>query len=163
MRKTILIAFTALLMFSCKLAKRITQTDKTQTEKTIERRKITRPGDTITIDIPNIRYKDTTIVRTNYENRTVARVTYDEDGNQSFECLSAEIKEELELIKESILKDVVNDSDVKREFNPQYFIYALAVLAGIVLIGIVIVSYLIMRIQKKMPSMTADIVKKLIN
>lgn len=137
-----------ILFTSCSTSKKILQTDKTVAHKTIERREIIRKGDTLTIDIPNIRYKDTTIVRTNYENKTIARVTYDDKGNQKFDCLSAEINEKLELINETVANNVENKRDVERDFNPQYFIYALAALAFIIIIGFIVFGIVITKLKK---------------
>lgn len=161
MKKIIFSAFATLLLFSCGITKKTSGTDKTQSEKTVERRKITRPGDTITIDIPNVRYKDTTITRVNYENRTVASVYYDKDGNQRFECLSAELKEEMELIREEIKKDVKEDKDVQSEFNPQYFIYSLAVLVGVIIIAIIVVMVAIGKMKKSIPDIVTGVVSNL--
>lgn len=159
MKELVLIVCTALLMFSCKSTKKLIETDKGTSEKTIERTTIIRPGDTITIDIPNVRYKDTIISRTNYENRTVASVYYDKQGNQRFECLSAEMKQEFESIKETIKNDKENSTDIERSFNPQYFIYAL-VAFGLV---ICILFFMLIRIQSKAPETTARLVKEFLN
>lgn len=147
MKKLILIAFTALLLTSCGVSKKKAFYDKSTKDTTIDRTTIIRPGDTITIDIPNVRYKDTIIRRTNYENKTVASVYYDKYGNQRFECQSAEIREMRELISEVILNDIKSKDESKSEFNPQYFIYALAVLAVVVVIGFVLISVMIMKIK----------------
>lgn len=144
---------------SCKSSKKVVDTDKSTKDTTIDRTTVIRPGDTLTIDIPNIRYKDTVIRRTNYENRTVASVYYDSQGNQRFECQSAEYYEIRELLKESIKTDKESKEDIERSFNPQYFIYALAAF-GLV---ICILFYMVIRIQNKMPEMTAKLVKDIIN
>jgi len=162
MKKTILSLFVTLLIFSCSTTKKLVKEDTSTKKTTTERKQITRPGDTITIDIPNIRYKDTTITRVNYENKTIARVTYDEDGNQKFECLSAEINEKLELIREEVANNIKEQNDVQRSFNPQHFIYALAFLGIVILIGFGLVSFMFMRFQKQLPSMIASISKEVI-
>jgi hypothetical protein len=135
--------------------------DNTSKETTTRRETITRPGDTLTIDIPNIRFKDTTIQRVNYDTRTIGRVVYDSQGNQRFYCIPDEIKEQLELINEKINNDTEKKSDVERSFNPQYLIYSIAGLAGIILIGLVVLGSMIMKIQKNAPMMTAKIFREL--
>lgn len=162
MKKSILIAFTGLFLFSCGITKKLQQKDNSTKDTTIERREITRPGDTITIDIPNIRYKDTVITRVNYEKKTIATVRYDEQGNQRFECLSAEIEESLESIKESVKNDIKSKKETKHQFNPQYIFYAIGALAFIVLIGLIFLSFLFMKMQKQIPTMTAKIIKEVI-
>lgn len=156
MKKLFLTVLTVFLLVGCKSMKKKTDSSKVDSEKTIERRTITRPGDTIAIDIPNIRYKDTTIVRTNYETRTQARIIYDDQGNQRVECLSAELKEEMEMIREAIKSETESTEDKKTEFTPQHFIYALAAL-GLVL---VILVFMIMKIQKNIPGTVAKIIKE---
>jgi hypothetical protein len=135
--------------------RKVVRSDNTQTDKTIERRETIRQGDTISIKIPNIIYKDTTIFRTNYETKTKIRIRYDEDGNAEADCISAEIEEKLELIRETIKNDIKNNRDSSREFNPQYFIYALAFL-GVVLIVLIL---LILRIQNQTPKIVAGLLK----
>lgn len=161
MKKTILIAFVTLLISSCSTTRKLQKTDTSVKKTVTERKQITRPGDTITIDIPNIRYKDTVITRVNYENKTIARVRYDDEGNQRFECLSAEIDEKLELIREEVNNNIKEQNNVQRSFNPQYFIYALAILVVVVLLGFGLISFMFMRLQKQLPTMIATVTKEL--
>lgn len=159
MKKLILIAFVTFLMVSCRSTKKLLETDNSTKQTTTERSSIVRPGDTIRIDIPNIRYKDTLIRRTNYETKSVATVYYDKDGNQRFECQSAELRELKEIIIENQKNNIKKDNESKTEFNPQYFIYALAIFAII----ICILFYMIIRIQKNVPVMTATLVKEIMS
>jgi len=115
-------------LFSCSTYKNIKKKDNTVTNTVVKKNTITRPGDTITIDIPNVRYYDTIIKRVNYENKTIAKVTYDSSGNQKFECLSAELIETMELIRQDIKNDINVNSEKKNDFKPQNFIYAIVVL-----------------------------------
>lgn len=159
MKKIILSAFAGLLLFSCGVTKKSSRTDKTESDKTVERRTFTRPGDTISIDIPNIHFKDTTITRTNYETRTVASVHYDSQGNARFDCMSAELREEMELIRETIKNDVKDDNEVESEFKPQHFIYALAVLVGVIIIAMIVGMVAIAKIKKSIPDAVTNILK----
>lgn len=157
MRFLILILF---FIIGCKSLKETTKTDNTKQTTTIERKTVTRPGDTITINIPNIRYKDTVIQRINYENKTVARVTYDTKGNQKFECLSAEFLQELELIRQEIKNDIKEIKEVKREFNPQYFIYSLIGLGIVFIFGFGLVYFMFNKLQVNITSLISEVVKK---
>lgn len=159
MKKSILSVLTAFLLFSCGVTKETSRTDKSESDKTIERRIFTRPGDTISIDIPNIRYKDTTITRTNYETRTVASVHYDSQGNARFDCMSAELREEMELIRETLRNDIKDDNKVESEFKPQHFIYALAVLVGVIIIAMIVGMVAIAKIKKSIPDAVSNILK----
>jgi ATP-dependent Zn protease len=162
MKKLILSVFVMLLISSCSTTKKLLKTDTSVKKTVTERKQITRPGDTITINIPNIRYKDTVITRVNYENKTIARVRYDNKGNQQFECLSAEIDEKLELIREEVNNNIKEQNDIKRSFNPQHFIYALAFLVVVILIGFGLIGFMFMRLQKQLPGMIANITKEVI-
>lgn len=161
MKKMILMCFLLGMLFSCSTTRNLKKEDNTTKRTTTERRQLTRPGDTITIDIPNIRYKDTTITRVNYENKTIARVTYDNKGNQRFDCLSAEIDEKLELIREEVNNNIRENNKIDRSFNPQYFIYALAFLGIVIIIGFGLISFMFMRFQKQLPSMIGQITNEL--
>lgn len=156
MKKIILSVFTALFLFSCGITKTNNRTDMSEGKKTIEERTITRPGDTVTIDIPNIRYKDTIIERVNYNTKTIARVIYDNDGNQKFDCIPAEIREELKLIREEFKNDIEDDRETKHEFNPQYFVYAIGFLAFILVFGMIIGLIAIKKIKSSIPGLISE-------
>jgi len=147
--KKILIITLLLLCFSCDVQKKAikTKTDRQLTEQ-IET-KTYRPGDTISIDIPNIKLKDTVIERVSYKYNTpsIARVTYDKNGNIKVECLQAQI-EETNRINRQLLEVIKDKNQEKTEvFKPQYFIYALAVLVLFVVIGFVLISNKINKIK----------------
>ena len=65
--KTIALIALLLFMFSCNVQKKAikTKTDRQLTEQILT--KTYRPGDTISIDIPNIKLKDTVIERVSYK------------------------------------------------------------------------------------------------
>ncbi|WP_336065630.1 hypothetical protein [Mesoflavibacter sp. CH_XMU1404-2] len=148
MKKLILIVI-LFSLFSCDVQKKAikNKTDRQLTEQ-IET-KTYRPGDTISIDIPNIKLKDTVIERVSYKYNkpSIARVTYDENGNIKVECLQAQI-EETNRINRQLLEVIKDKNQEKTEnFKPQYFIYALAVLVLFVVIGFVIISNKINKIK----------------
>lgn len=161
MIKIILSAFAGLLFFSCATTKKSSESDQSTRDTTIERRSITRPGDTITIDIPNVRFKDTTITRVNYENRTVASVYYDKDGNQRFECLSAELKEEMELIRDTLINDKESESERESSFNPQYFIYALAGLVLVLIVLIIVGMIAFQKLKSSIPYVATNVLNNM--
>jgi hypothetical protein len=161
MNKIILIVFTGLLFCSCATTKKSSQSDQSTRDTTIERRSITRPGETITIDIPNFKFKDTTITRVNYENQSVASVHYDKEGNQRFECLSATMKEEFELIRDTLKNDKESDSEIERTFNPQSFIYALAILVGVLVILIIVGMIAFAKLKKSIPDVATNVLKNI--
>lgn len=145
--KKLLIFTLLLLCFSCDVQKKAikNKTDRQLTEQ-IETTSY-RPGDTISIDIPNIKLKDTVIERVSYKYNTpsIARVTYDADGNIKVECLQAQI-EETNRINRQLLEVLKDKNQEKTEtFNPQHFFYAIAVIVVLVLIGF---GYLSNKINK---------------
>lgn len=145
--KKLLIITLLLLAFSCDVQKKAikNKTDRQLTEQ-IETTSY-RPGDTISIDIPNIKLKDTVIERVSYKYNTpsIARVTYDENGNIKVECLQAQI-EETNRINRQLLEVIKDKNQEKTEtFNPQHFFYAIAIIVVLVIIGF---GYLSNKINK---------------
>lgn len=159
MKKTIIILLLSSLICSCNAYKSLQKKDLTTNKTTIERKTTTRVGDTITIDVPNIRYVDTIIKRVNYENRTIASVTYDKSGNQKIECISAEIKEEIESIRNEIKNNKTENEEKEIGFNPQYFIYAIALLLLIIVIAIIVFFVLYAKFQNQITSVLSSIVR----
>lgn len=160
MKKIILSALAALILFSCAITKNDTKSDKSEGKKTTEERTITRPGDTVTINIPNIKFKDTVIQRTSYETNTIARVTYDSEGNQSFDCIPAEIREEFKTIREEFKNDIESDKNSNSELSPENFIYALAILGGILILLVVLLIYGFAKIKSSIPDIIKETVTK---
>ena len=156
----ILSLFTGLFLFSCTTTKKLFKKDNSTDITTVERREVTRAGDTVTIEIPNIRYKDTTISKINYDTRTIARVNYDSQGNKSVECISAEIRELVETLRNEKKNDIKETTDKEKSFNPQYIFYAIGFLVLMVVIGLVVVSVLFSKMKASIPSIINDIVKK---
>lgn len=145
--KKLLIITLLLLCFSCDVQKKAikNKTDRQLTEQ-IET-KTYRPGDTISINIPNIKLKDTVIERVSYKYNTpsIARVSYDSNGNMKVECLQAQV-EEINRINRQLFEMIKNkDQDKTETFNPQHFFYAIAVIVVLVFIGF---GYLSNKINK---------------
>ncbi len=123
-----------MLLSSCEVYKKAITTDRSKTETLTERFETYRKGDTVTINVPNVIYKDTIIEKINYETKTIARIKYDDFGNKSFDCISSEIKELKEFILTQQQNNISSKKETEKQFKPQYFIYSIVILI-IVLIG----------------------------
>lgn len=132
LRKLLIISI--LFLSSCNLLKKVDKTS-TDTESTERIREITsRKGDTVTYEIPNVRFKDTTIYT---YNRVGSRIEtrYDSKGDiDLINCITGEInmlREEIRSMKES------EDTKQKTEqgkANIFVWIGGLIILSGVVLI-----------------------------
>jgi len=137
MKKTIILISLAFL--SCGVKKDVVKTsDKKEFTEQIKTTTF-RKGDTITINVPNIKLKDTVIERVSYKNNTpsIARITYDSDGNAVFECQQALINQTNEINRQLLTALNSKDVETDAEFNPQNFLYAIIVLIVIVLAGFI--------------------------
>ena len=131
-----------LSLYSCDILKQTSKQKKdiAATEE-IETR-TTRKGDTIRLEIPKITYKDTTIVKTNYVNRTEARVRYDNAGNvAAVECISAEINELRRELRTITDNSKEKTKDKEESFQSEIVIYVMIGLAVI----IIVVFYIFMK------------------
>lgn len=138
-----------LIFTSCDISKRATKS-KQEREQTESSEVITkRKGDTVTYEIPNIKFKDTTIYVTNRQGTTL-RTVYDNNGQISqidcFASMIEEINRSNKLLIESI-KD--KDSEKKEEFNSETIIYFMLGLALIVLIIMIFVFKYMMKMSGK--------------
>ncbi len=147
MRK--LIFLFVISLYGCDLQRKLINTDKSKRTTITEEKKIIRKGDSISLIIPNIRYKDTTITRYNYETKTKVRVVYDKQGNQKIDCVSAEIKEEFKKIREDLKNDIKGQNEIQNEFKPQHLFYAIAVLIAVFVIAMFSFYYLFSKSQKQ--------------
>lgn len=134
--KKILILLLVLSFYSCDSLKtaqknkkdiQLTETIKTQTK---------RAGDTLRLQIPKITYKDTTIVKTNYINRTEARIAYDSKGDATVECISSEINELREEIRTLSDNSKEKESSKEESFQSEIIIYIMLGLAVILCGGL---------------------------
>jgi len=129
--------FIILLLMSCATKKKALVTDNTRTDTFTETKKSSRQGDTVTLFVPNVKYKDTTITRTNYATNTVLRTQYDSQGNQTVECISGKIDELIQTMKQTQQNDVKSQEEKESSFNPQYIFWALGGLVFIVVVGLI--------------------------
>ncbi len=145
--KSIVLAVLLIVLMSCEVSKKLLTTDNTKRTITTQRKLTTRKGDTLSIVVPNIKYKDTIITKYNYETKTIARLVYDNQGNSRVDCISAEIREQLETIKEDIKNDIKTKNETENGFNPQYIFYAIIALIIVILIGMVVGYVLLSKLK----------------
>jgi hypothetical protein len=163
MKKAILIVLTAFwVLTGCGIQKRTQTGDKTKTTTQIDRETISRPSDKVVSETKyNIKYKDTTIVTTSYDTRTILREIYDSQGNRRAECIPEEFMVQIEKIREEIKNDIKTDRETKHEFDLTPLIWSIAGLAGILVVGLLVIGIYMSRIQKNAPQMTANIVREI--
>ena len=152
-----------IVLVSCQTTKDLKVNDKSKLETYTEKVKIQRPGTITTLEIPKIKYVDTTITTVNYQDKTVLRVHYDEDGRKTTECQTADIYEEVERKFEKKLVDVVSAFHKDNEFKPQTFLYALALMGFVFLILFIVILVVINNIKKTLPSLVLNTIKQLNN
>lgn len=131
--KKLLIICAILSLYSCDILKESSKQKKDiKATEEIETRTV-RKGDTIKFQVPKITYKDTTIVKTNYINRTEARVSYDDTGAvSSVECISSEINELRREIRTITDNSKEKESTKEESFQSEIVIYIMLGLAVIV-------------------------------
>ena len=119
-----------LLVFcSCTSAKKLTEkktkTDTTTTSTEVGTVTSTRAGDTLTVLVPSIIYKDTTITR---RGKTTTLIqNYDKDGNLQVDCISDDIKEFkeyiIDLVEEKEEEIDESSKEVERGWQPIFIAY----------------------------------------
>lgn len=129
------------IMTSCSTAKTIAEKETTIDTKTTTVEtgtiKSTRAGDTLTILVPTLILKDTTIYRRGRTTTIVQR--YDEKGNLSIDCISDQIDELKEFMIETLeeKKEVTDEknTDIKRGWQPIFIAYGFIGLAFLMLVN----------------------------
>lgn len=132
-----LLAFWLMMLFSsCDIYKK---SDKTKTDTDFKENietKTFRKGDTVTYEIPNVIFKDTTIYRKNTQG-TILKTVYDKSGNiASIDCFASaieEIKKENREFKESLKE---KQSEKKEEVNTLWILYVIVTFMIIVCFAI---------------------------
>lgn len=135
------IIFLFLLLTSCGITKSKLNEDKSKLTTEKETKVVTRePSSVVSETKYNVKYKDTTIVTTNYETKTILREFYDSKGNRTTECICDGIREEITTLKSVLENDISNRKDTNHSFDITPLIYALAVFCFvIVLLGVVLI------------------------
>lgn len=125
------ILLTIMIFFvSCSSLKTKRTTDTNVVDRTIT----TRPADTLTYNVPNVQYKDTTIYVRNFEKErsNTLRIAYDNSGNAAaIDCISEEINE----LKETITNTQTDEKIKEKVFKDVYFIYLFLGLAFLIVIS----------------------------
>jgi len=161
MKKSILAVLSALLVLSgCQVLKKKDFKDlSTQTEQ-IERKKTSRPSDTVTVERQyNVKYKDTTIYTTSYDSKTIIRETYDNEGNQRIDCIPEEIREEIENINRKLDKDIQSQTETEHKFDIAPMLWAIGGIGGIMLIMIVVIAYVMISFKKTISETLTKVIK----
>ena len=146
-KKTLLLITLSIALTSCGIKKNAVKTkiDRTLTESTETTTK--RIGDTVTYTVPKIVLKDTTIYTVNRQGTTL-KTSYNSQGQISqIDCFASMIEE---ITKSNrLLVEAIKEKDKEKEetFNPQYFIYSLAVLVLIVFLGFIYINNKITKIK----------------
>lgn len=135
MKKYLLILF---IFTSCGITKQKEFADTSTKNIDVEEKRIYRPpGKVVNETKYNVSYKDTTIVTTNYETKTVLREIYDAKGNRTTECECEGIREDIKTMRTEIQNDISDIKNTSHQFDITPLIYAIAVL-GVVLIILLI-------------------------
>lgn len=161
MKNKIILILLIGLLSSCSTLKDYKQEDNTKAKTVTEVTEKTKKGGKTVLEIPNIRYKDTTIYNVNRETKTILSTRYDKQGNQKIECLEADFNEKFTRVHELIENDIKTRDLRKTDFNPQYIFYAIAVLSLILIIGLGFLVFIMIKMQKQVPELIAQITKEL--
>ena len=115
-----------------------------------------RKGDTVSFEIPNIKFKDTTIYRTNRQGTTIKTI-YDNQGTvKSIDCYASRIEE---LTRQNIeyQKSLKEKQSAKtEEFNTDWILY---IVIGIVVIFAIALLLMFLYIKKNTAVISALISK----
>ena len=154
-----LIALLFVLSFSsCDIYKQSQKSKSDTNFSQSEEKKTFRKGDTVRYEIPkyNVKLKDTTIYRTNYQGTTIKTI-YDQNGNvSSIDCYASRIEEltKRNIQYENALKK--KESEKKEEMNTTWILYFM--------IGIVIIFmfalFLMFKFFDKKTSAIRDLIQK---
>ena len=115
-----------------------------------------RQGDTVRFEIPNIKFKDTTIYRTNRQGTTIQTV-YDRQGTvKSIDCYASRIEE---LTRQNI--EYQKNSKQKQSAKTEKFntVWVLYFVIGIVIIFVVALLLMFLYIKKNTAVISAFISK----
>lgn len=134
MKKAILI-LTSLLFFSCGITK---TRDKVKEDRTLNESTeiITkRVGDTVTYEVPRVRFKDTTIIKRNYVTGTTQVLRYDKNGELDMaQCISGAI-ERIERSNRELIEAIVSkQKETKHEISPMIILWGFIGLALLIVI-----------------------------
>ena len=148
MKKTLII-LTSLLFFSCGITK---TRDKVKEDRTLNESTeiITkRIGDTVTYEVPIVRFKDTTIIKRNYVTGTTQTLRYNANGQVDLaQCISGSIERIERSNKELIEAILTKDKETKHELSPTIILYGFI---GLALLIVIVGGAFIFYIKKSIP------------
>lgn len=130
MRNTLILV--CLLFVSCKSLKDKIR-DKSETKETVTETTYTkRQGDTVTLLVPKIVYKDTLITRRG--KTTTLNLKYDRNGNLDAECITKEINELKQIITSLEKKNDIKTKHKENEVPTTIILYVFIGLAFLMVI-----------------------------
>jgi len=146
-----------LMCFSCDIMKQSTKSKGESSVSEINESYRKRKGDTVSLVLPKITYKDTTIYTVNRQGTTL-RTVYDERGQVSqIDCFASAI-EEMTKQQNNFFESWKNKDKTKTEkFDSSFILY---IIIGIVILCIV-AMLLFYRTMNKNSEAIATILKKL--
>ncbi|CAA0172533.1 hypothetical protein TMP248_140024 [Tenacibaculum maritimum] len=151
MKKTLIIIL--VFFVSCNVTKDIAKkkTDRILKEQT--ETKTYRKGDTVHYKVPNVVFKDTTIIRKNYITGTTLRQRYNVNGKlEMLECISGAIEEITKSNRELVEAIKQKDKQKTKEFQSEIIIYPLiALIVMLFLYGVFLVKYIDKKISAFIP------------
>ena len=164
MRKIIFIFLVLTLFAGCKTSKTLDLKDTSTVSTETEKKETTRKGDSISVERAyNIQYKDTTIITYSYETKSYIRETYDKEGNQKIDCVTDELRELIETTKKLAENNIALSEQKTAEFNPAGLIWAIAGLAGVLILALVFGLFAFISLKRALPEMVAQAVTSAVN
>jgi len=146
-----------ILFSSCSLLNKGVKTDKSILTEDIKKEVVFRPSDKVTNTTAyNIIHKDTTIVTTNYDTKTILREVYDQVGNKTTECICDEIKHDIEVISRKLDNDIHSQKEFNNQINLTPMIWAIVGMGGVLLLVIIVVLIMMTKFQKSIPNIVAS-------
>ena len=154
--KNIIYTLLVLSMVSCDVQKISDKVKDDSNYKENTEVKTFRQGDTVRFEIPNIKFKDTTIYRTNRQGTTIQTI-YDRQGTvKSIDCYASRIEE---LTRQNI--EYQKNSKQKQSAKTEKFntVWVLYFVIGIVTIFVVALLLMFLYIKKNTAVISAFISK----
>ena len=150
MKKLTLIVLASVLFYGCGVTKNRQKTKEDRTLKESTEIITTRVGDTVTYEVPLVRFKDTTIVRRNYVTGTTQTLRYNANGQVDLaQCISGSIERIERSNKELIEAILTKDKETKHEINPSVILYGFI---GLAVFMLIIGGSLFAYVKKVIPS-----------
>lgn len=143
----VLLLFLFIGFFSCSVQKKASKLKRDKELFSAMETITTRRGDTVTYVVPNVKFKDTTITRANYQTGTTQLVRYSHKGDiDLIQCLSGDIKEIIrhnQLLIESIKE---KQQDKTETLNSSLILYLFLGL-GVIILVVGLLSWKIIKSQ----------------